>query len=110
MERIINIANDYSNVLGGRWIRLGPFSGEDFYNTKLEPAFREARDNGDTLVIELDGTKGYPSSFLDQSFGHLARTYGTDTVRSVLRFRGAVFGWVAEYIDTKVWTTPKAQK
>lgn len=103
MERTINIARDYSPVLGGRWIRLGPHSGEDFYNSKLKEAYLEAYKEGGKLIVELDGTKGYPSSFLDQSFGELARQYGVDNVRKTLDLRGTVFNWVIDYIKKEIW-------
>ena len=102
MADVVNIAKDYSRILGGRWIRLGDFSGEDFYNRILEPRFIKARDEGGKLCIELDGTTGYPSSFLDQSFGELARNYGKDIVKETIEFKAQVFAWVADYISREI--------
>lgn len=73
MERIINIANDYTKTPGGRHINEGAFSGEDFRNSVLKPAFEKAVMSGDTLVVNLDGGFGYGSSFLEEAFGGLAR-------------------------------------
>lgn len=109
MEKTINIARDYSPILGGRWIRLGPHSGEDFYNTLLEKTYLEAFKKGEKLIIELDRTKGYPSSFLDQSFGELARKYGVENVRKTLELRGTVFKWVIDYINKEIWDKTKQQ-
>lgn len=61
METTINIAKEFSPVLGGRWERLGPHSGEKFYRDKLLPAYLNVSEGNGKVVIELDGTKGYPS-------------------------------------------------
>lgn len=108
MEKKINIAKDYSPVLGGRWIALGPHSGEDFYNTILEPAYLEvnAKGNG-KIIFELDGTKGYPSSFLDQSFGELGRIYGVQKIRNLIEFKTNIFQWVVDYINKEIWDKTK---
>lgn len=103
MERRINIAKEFSQILGGRWEKLGPFSGEEFYNTILEPVYLETVGPNRKIIIELDGTKGYPSSFLDQSFGELARVYGVDEVRNIISFETKVFQWVVDYINKEIW-------
>lgn len=103
MANVVNIAKDYSRTLGGRWIRLGEYSGEDFYNRILQPKYLEANRTGKRLVIELDGTSGYPSSFLDQSFGELGRHYGVDKVKSTIQFKANVFAWVVDYINREIW-------
>ena len=104
MEELrINIAKDFGIVLGGRWIRLGPCSGEEFYIKKLEPSFLNAKKNNTKLYIELDGTKGYPSSFLDQSFGELARRHGVSEVRNTIIFETKIFRWVVNYIKEEIW-------
>ncbi len=103
MAKLVNIAKDYSRTLGGRWIRLGEYSGEDFFKTILEPQYLQAKKENTKLVIELDGTTGYPSSFLDQSFGELARKYGKDSVKDTVEFKAQVFSWVADYIIREIW-------
>lgn len=103
----LNIAKDYSRIVLGRWKRLGPFSGEDFYEKKLLPMYTTAVEQGVQLEIELDGTKGYPSSFLDQSFGELARNKGVDKVRTVIVFHARVFQWVIKYINEEIWDKTK---
>lgn len=69
----INIAQDYSKVPGGRFIKDGLYSGEDFREKILCPKFYEAEKEHTTLQIDLDGGYGYGSSFLDEAFGGLAR-------------------------------------
>jgi len=69
----INIAKEYSKTPGGRYICEGDYSGEDFRNTMLKPAFDRAISEGKTLVVILDGGYGYSPSFLEEAFGGLVR-------------------------------------
>ena len=66
----INIASEFSKLPGPRYIKEGDHSGELFRETLLRPRFEQARKAGEKLIVELDGvTFGYPSSFLEESFG-----------------------------------------
>lgn len=100
---VIYIASEYSDKPGGRWKRLGPNSGEDFYDTILLPRFENAIDNGQKLYVYLDGVKSYPSSFLDQSFGELARNKGKEVVNNNIVFKTTDFQWVVDYIKREIW-------
>ena len=73
MSLTIKIAEDYTKTPGGRYIIEGPFSGEDFREKLLEPKFEEAIKTNDGLLVDLDGGYGYATSFLEESFGGLAR-------------------------------------
>jgi hypothetical protein len=99
----IKIAEDFSPTLGGRWIKIGPFSGELFYETILKEKYEEAIKNGAKLNIYLDGTKGYGSSFLDQSFGELYRKHDSKEVINTLVFHTQYFESIVEYIKTSIW-------
>ena len=72
---IISVAKDFSLHPGPRYIDEGKYSGELFRTTIIEPKFKEALENGQTLVVNLDGTFGYGTSFLEETFGGLARIY-----------------------------------
>ena len=67
--RTINILNEFSRTPGGRYYTDGPASGQKFREEVLIPALAE----NDHLTIEMDGTRGYPSSFLEEAFGGLVR-------------------------------------
>ncbi len=69
----INIAKDFTAFPGGRLINEGPFSGEEFRINYLLPKYQEALTKHEKLKIDLDGCFGYPSSFIEESFGGLAR-------------------------------------
>ncbi|MFD2162241.1 STAS-like domain-containing protein [Paradesertivirga mongoliensis] len=104
MERFkIEIAKDFNDKLGGRWIKLGPFSGELFYNEVLKEKYQSAMQENEKLHIYLDGTKGYGSSFLDQSFGELSREFGVEEVYKTLIFHSKYFSNSISYIVEEIW-------
>jgi hypothetical protein len=69
----INIAKDYTKSPGGRFIQDGEHSGEDFRENHLLPKYNEAKSKKQKLIVNLDGGYGYPTSFLEEAFGGLAR-------------------------------------
>lgn len=81
----IKISKDYSETPGARYKTDGPDNGEEFRIKFLEPYFND-KDNNEILLIDLDDTEGYGTSFLDESFGGLARKYGVDKVLKRLQF------------------------
>lgn len=70
---VINIAMDYTKTPGGRLIKEGAWSGEDFRIKQLKPAYTKAKEMGEHLTVVLDGGYGYATSFLEEAFGGLAR-------------------------------------
>lgn len=82
----IFISSEFSTTPGARYITDGPFSGEQFRKEKLEPLFAERNDNS-TILIDLDGTEGYATSFLEESFGGLARVFGKERVIARIHFK-----------------------
>ncbi len=74
----------YSKIIGTRLITDGKFSGQDFREKLLEPCFKEKPWS--RLWIDLEGTYGYPTSFLEEAFGGLIRTLKRD-VRVLLEFK-----------------------
>ena len=69
----IFIAKDYTTMPGVRTEEEGTYSGEDFLEKILLPKYKQAVDENKVLVINLDGTEGYATSFLEAAFGGLAR-------------------------------------
>ena len=70
---IIKIATMFSNIPGSRYISDGEFSGEEFRTKLLEPAYLLCSEDNKTLIIDLDGSYGYSTGFLEESFGGLVR-------------------------------------
>ncbi len=64
---IINIARDFTQFPGARYITDGKFSGEEFYETILKPKVKSVWDVKDeTITIDFDGTYGFASSFISE--------------------------------------------
>jgi len=51
----------------------GKHSGEEFRKNVLLPRVNEAIEEGVKLVVDLDGTFGFGTSFLEEAFGGLIR-------------------------------------
>lgn len=71
----INILKDFSPNPGPRYILEGKFSGEQFRKEILYPKVAEAIEKGIPFEVNLDGTAGYGTSFLEESFGGLIRIH-----------------------------------
>jgi hypothetical protein len=85
--KILSISNDFTNAPGARNIDEGPFSGEQFLKNVLQPEFLKAIEGNYTLLIDLDNTEGYATSFLEEAFGGLARLHTKSKVLSKLEFK-----------------------
>ena len=81
--RMINVATEFSEVPVGRFYGDGPDSGERFRDTLLEPALRDH----DVVEVNLDGTDGYGSSFLEEAFGGVVRKLGLTEAEAHRRIR-----------------------
>lgn len=69
----LKIATDFSRIPGARYPEEGDYSGRDFRTEVLLPLLQKAIENGEKLIIDLDGTAGLGTSFLEESFGGLIR-------------------------------------
>lgn len=83
----LTIAKDFSETPGGRNKNEGNFSGEEFREKLLIPSYVEAKNQREKLLIDLDGTYGYATSFLDEAFGGLARKFKADKILDVIEFK-----------------------
>lgn len=68
MSHEISVARDFTRTPGPRLISQGSYSGEKFRQLLARKLKEHAR-----IVVVLDGTRGYGSSFLDEAFGGLVR-------------------------------------
>lgn len=62
---------DFDEFPGLRHCSISENSGEAYYHKVLNAAFKNAYENNEKLVVNLDGTDAYASSFLDEAFGNL---------------------------------------
>jgi STAS-like domain of unknown function (DUF4325) len=82
----ISVAQDFSPSPAGRYRSDGTFSGEAFREDLLVPALKESEQ----IVIDLDGTSGYGSSFLEEAFGGAVRSgFSEADLVSKVRFKSS---------------------
>ena len=67
---VVSVAKQFTRFPAGRYKKFGDTSGEAFRERFLEQALR----GGEDIVIDLDGTVGYGSSFLEEAFGGVVRS------------------------------------
>lgn len=78
----INVAVDFSRYPAGRIEEDGPYSGAAFRKKFLEPALKKK----EVICVNLDGTRGYGSSFLEEAFGGLVRCgYSKDEINQYIK-------------------------
>lgn len=97
--QVVVVAKDFSKYPAGRYKTDGPFSGEKFREEILLPLL----EKGDEFSINLDGTRGYGSSFLEEAFGGLVRAgYSKDQINKVMHIKSSLKSYlieIAEYIN-----------
>lgn len=71
MQLRINISEDFSPTPGARYPSEADYSGEEFRTNILAPKLKKAIANSETIVVDLDRSYGYGTSFLDEAFGGL---------------------------------------
>lgn len=87
---VINVLRDFSRFPAGRYLNDGPYSGERFREELLIPALERSRVSNGNVVIELDGARGYGSSFLEEAFaGLLRRGFGALEVSTRTEIRSS---------------------
>ncbi len=85
---------DFTEYPGPRYDEQGPESGERFYVEKLNPQFLKCYNERKCLVVNLDGTAGFASSFLDEAFGQLTFDFGAALLNNYL---------IIESVDEPEW-------
>lgn len=103
----ISVAQDFSRTPGPRFKTEGDYSGEEFLNNLLLASFREARSSGAKLLIDLDGTEGYATSFLEAAFGGLTRKFDPTTVLNCLEFKSEDEPYLLEEITKYIQDAKK---
>lgn len=96
----VHVAKDFSRYPAGRVFADGPYNGQLFRQRFLESAIRAQK----SLTIELDGVRGYGSSFLEEAFGGLVRSTGLEpaSVLNLLELRSSnksLIQEIREYIE-----------
>lgn len=97
---VINVAKNFTRFPSGRFKRNGETSGEAFREKFLVNPIKEEKE----ITVELDGTIGYGSSFLEEAFGGLVRVLGISPQNLKLKLHivsddPALLEEVSGYID-----------
>jgi hypothetical protein len=82
LEFTYDFAESFSKYPGGRYRRHGPFSGEEFRDDVLMPLV----DKHKKVKLNLTGTYGFGSSFIDEAFGEMGKKFGVAKCRDLLIF------------------------
>jgi hypothetical protein len=95
------ISTDFSSTPGPRHIREGDFSGESLRKDILAKKLQQAIDENTQLFIDLDGTSGYGTSFLEEAFGGLIRIdgYSYETIRDHIKLKSEEEEYLLEDIE-----------
>jgi len=100
----INVSKDFTDAPGPRYIKQGDFSGEMFREEKLVPAMKKALKNNEKILINLDDTFGYPTSFLEEAFGGLTEYYSKEVILNTIEFKSideiGLIDEIKEYIKS----------
>lgn len=88
MDNLVINVKDFSITPGSRYRDEGKksHSGQEFREDFLEPMFKKVLDSNSKLIVNLDGTIGYGTSWLEEVFGGLARIYGNAKVEEKIIF------------------------
>ena len=97
----VNVAKQFTKLPGVRYKHLGKYSGEEFRQKFLIEPLKQ----GKTVIVELDGVRGYGSSFLEEAFGGTVRELDLDIIDAQNRIKivTTIESWrldAEEYIRT----------
>lgn len=108
---VISIAKDFSKTPGPRLKKEGSFSAELFLEVILDAKFREALESDEkNIIINLDRTLGYGTSFLEETFGGLARKYGAENVTKKIKIISNEEPWLLDDIKSYIEDVKKQSK
>ncbi|TND09851.1 MAG: hypothetical protein FD123_779 [Bacteroidetes bacterium] len=85
--KTISVLKDFSDIPGLRNCSISDYSGEEFYHKVLNKKFKETYEKGEKLLVDLDNTEGYASSFLDEAFGNLIYDFTLDVVKKSVEIK-----------------------
>ena len=94
----LDIGKEFSRFPDARHRQDGRSSGEQFLHGLLAPKYSEAKERRVKLIVDLDGPEGYGTSFLEESFGGLARLYPDDDILQTLVFHSTRESYLVEDI------------
>jgi len=100
-DKEFKVVTEFSETPGPRFRDEGDFSGEELREDHLLPLVRDTIENDQTLLVDLDGTHGYLTSFLEEAFGGLIRVdkIQFEILSKVLSFKSDEEKYLIDDID-----------
>jgi len=100
----LSVAKDFTKTPGFRYKHQSPgTSGEEFRDKLLEPKYHQAVKENVKLEVNLDGTNGYLTSFVEEAFGGLQRKdRGRNILDNIVVIANEEKHWVQDikrYVD-----------
>jgi hypothetical protein len=101
---IIKIAEVFTKFPGTRFRKEGKHSGEEFYEDILKPKLNELWDDPDkALLIDFDGTLGFPSSFISQVILYVKKDFeDIEVIKKKLKFKTDDEPLLQDFIAEKI--------
>lgn len=100
-DRITIKVSNFTTTPGARYYEDGEYSGQWFRDEYLKPAF--INNPTSEILVDLDGTEGYATSFLEEAFGGLIRlkdpAINTDRLKLVSKENPYIINEIEEYIE-----------
>ena len=87
MENILIKVLDFTEYPDVRYIEQDENSGEQFYYDVVKPNYEKAISENKILLVDLDNTAGYASSFLDEAFGNLVYDFEYKLITNHLKIK-----------------------
>lgn len=80
---MIIYVKDFTKTPRGRYRINNDFSAEEFRDDILIPSISKAISEDESVIINLDGTYGYPTLFLDEAFGKLVKYFSKSDLKNI---------------------------
>ena len=97
-----SVSKQFTDTPGPRYRKQGRYSGEEFRDSFLEPLLEQYISTGRPIEINLDGVYGYPTSFLEEAFGGLARAHSIDVVQKAFTYVAKEQPGIVEEIQSDI--------
>ncbi|GMV52781.1 MAG: DUF4325 domain-containing protein [Chlorobi bacterium] len=100
-ESMIRV-RDWTIHPGPRYKSLGSYSAELYLEEVLDNAIKEAEEHGTRFTVDLDGVLGYGPSFIDGSFGEIARRKGRKFFEQHFKVTTTMFAYALDELETSL--------
>ncbi|MGL5913481.1 MAG: hypothetical protein ACRCZB_04895 [Bacteroidales bacterium] len=81
----INVKEDFTDCLGGRTIKQGPYSGEAFKSILLVAFNTVILEKNPRIVVDFRGVFGIPHTFIRYSFSSIVKDFQHTKYRFIIK-------------------------